>query len=93
MGSPFHLHDRRPLTVPTTAIYTRGDGVVAWRSCVEAASPISQSVEVVGSHSGLGHNPGVLWIVADRMAQPEGSWRPFAARGAVPRLLRVKPVS
>ena len=92
LGSPFHLYDRRPLHVPSTAVFTRGDAVVSWRTCVEETSPTSQSVEVPGSHSGLGHNPAVLWIVADRLGQPEGSWRPFEPRGAVPRLLRVKPL-
>jgi hypothetical protein len=32
---------------------------------------------VYGSHAGLGHNPAVLWVIADRLAQPEGSWHPF----------------
>ena len=92
LGSPFHLYDRGALSVPSTAVFSRGDGVVSWRTCVEETSPTSESVEVVGSHSGLGHNPAVLWIVADRLAQPEGSWRPFEARGAVPRLLRARPL-
>jgi hypothetical protein len=28
---------------------------------------------------GLGFNRRVLWIVADRLAQPEEGWRPYAA--------------
>lgn len=93
LGSPFHLHDRRALTVPATAIYTRADGVVSWRTCLEEPSATSESVEVLGSHSGLGHNPAVLWIVADRLAQPEGSWSPFEPHGAIPFLLRAKRLS
>jgi hypothetical protein len=69
--------DLPPLSVPSTAIYTRTDGVVPWWSCIEREGPASQSVEVWGSHSGLGHNPLALAVVADRLAQPEGSWRPF----------------
>jgi hypothetical protein len=65
------------LRVPTTAIYTRTDGVVPWRLCVERPGPRRESVEVHGSHIGLGHNPAVLVVVADRLAQPEGSWAPF----------------
>jgi hypothetical protein len=65
------------LGVPTTAVYTRTDGVVPWQSCVERPGPRRESVEVRGSHIGLGHNPAVLLVVADRLAQPEGTWAPF----------------
>ena len=65
------------LSVPTTAVYTRTDGVVPWRSCVERPGPRRESIEVRGSHIGLGHNPSVLLVVADRLAQPEGTWAPF----------------
>jgi len=32
---------------------------------------------VRGSHSGLGFNPAALYAVADRLAQPDGTWEPF----------------
>ena len=70
------------LSVPSTAIYTRTDGVVPWQSCVEREGPTSQSVEVWGSHCGLGHNPLALSVIADRLAQPEGTWRPFRRHAA-----------
>lgn len=63
--------------VPTTAIFTRTDGVVAWQGCCEQPGPITENIEVVGSHSGLGHNPVVLHAIADRLAQPEGRWCAF----------------
>jgi len=69
--------DSPPLSVPATAIYTRTDGVVPWRACIEREGPTSESVEVCGSHSGLGHNPLALAIIADRLAQPEGTWQRF----------------
>ena len=34
-----------------------------------------ENIEVVGSHCGLGHNPAAMWVVADRLALPDGSWR------------------
>lgn len=67
-----------PLPVPTTAIYTRTDGVVPWRACLEPNGPTSESVEVSGSHCGLGHNPAAVAVILDRLALPEGSWRPYA---------------
>ena len=68
---------RRPLPVPSTSVYSREDGIVDWRACLQEAGPASENVAVRGSHLGLGHNPAVLWVVADRLAQPAGRWRPF----------------
>lgn len=67
--------------VPSTAIYTRGDGIVAWQNCVEPAAPTTDNIEVLGSHCGLGVNPAVLYAIADRLAQPEGEWKPFERSG------------
>lgn len=67
------------LTVPSTAIYTRTDGVVRWFQCLESEGPNRENIEVRGSHSGLGHNPAAVYAVLDRLAQPEGDWRPFEA--------------
>ena len=32
----------------------------------------SENVAVYSSHLGMGHNASVLWVIADRLAQPEG---------------------
>jgi pimeloyl-ACP methyl ester carboxylesterase len=69
--------DRAQLAVPVSAVYTKGDGVVAWQSCVQDAGIRRENVEVPGSHCGLGHNPAAMWVVADRLAQPAGTWAPF----------------
>ncbi|OQY48723.1 MAG: alpha/beta hydrolase [Anaerolineaceae bacterium 4572_78] len=67
-----------PPPVPATAIYSRTDGIIAWQCCVEPESPTSESIAVIGSsHTGLAHNPLVLYVVADRLAQSEGEWSPF----------------
>jgi pimeloyl-ACP methyl ester carboxylesterase len=71
--------DRAPLLVPATAIYSRGDGVVRWYTCLERPGPQRENIEVRGSHTGLGVNPAVLIAVTDRLAQREGTWRPFRA--------------
>ncbi len=65
------------LRVPATAVYTRSDGIVAWRSCLLEAGTSRENIGVYGSHYGLAHNPTVLHVLADRLAQPEGTWRPF----------------
>ena len=70
-----------PPPVPSTAIYSRSDGVVNWRCSVERHGEFAENIRVPGSHCGLGHNPAVLWAIADRLAQPEGAWQPFHRRG------------
>jgi pimeloyl-ACP methyl ester carboxylesterase len=70
-------HDRVPLPVPSTSIYSRSDGVVNWEECVDDVGPRSENIEIHGSHCGLGHNPAAVIAVLDRLAQPKGEWRPF----------------
>jgi pimeloyl-ACP methyl ester carboxylesterase len=70
-----------PPPVPSTAIYSREDGVVAWQNCIEPAGPLTDNIEVHGSHCGLGVNPAVLYAVADRLAQTEDGWQPFDRSG------------
>jgi pimeloyl-ACP methyl ester carboxylesterase len=66
-----------PLAVPTTAIYSRTDGIAAWESCRLDEGPQSQNIEVASSHLGIGHHPVALLTIADRLAQPEGAWCRF----------------
>lgn len=71
---------RAALPVPTTSIYSRSDGVIAWQACLQRREgPCTENVEVEGSHVGLGWNPEVLRVVADRLAQPVGHWKPMQA--------------
>ena len=69
---------RTPPPLPTTSIYSRSDGVVAWETCRHSIeSPWVQDIEIDGSHTGMGWNPAVLDIVADRLAQRPVSWQPY----------------
>ncbi|TVQ91225.1 MAG: alpha/beta fold hydrolase [Chromatiaceae bacterium] len=70
-----------PPPVPTTSIYSRTDGVVPWRASLESEGPQTENIEVESSHLGLVVNPLVLYVIADRLAQPEGAWRPFERTG------------
>jgi len=70
-----------PLPVPSTAIFTPTDGVVAWHSCIDEEAPDAENVKVPGSHIGLLHNPAALYVIADRLAQPPGTHEPFRAPG------------
>jgi pimeloyl-ACP methyl ester carboxylesterase len=80
LGSPLSGRPPTPADIPTTSVYSRSDSIVPWRSSIISTGALRENVEVRGSHLGLGHNPPVLVVVADRLAQREGSWRPFVAQ-------------
>lgn len=72
-------HGEEPIAAPRTSIYSRFDGIVHWQACLDDVTSTSENVEVQASHLGLGHHPAVVWVVADRLAQPDGAWQPFRA--------------
>jgi hypothetical protein len=67
----------QPLPMPSTAIYSRSDGVTAWENCLAHIDHQSENVEVNSSHFGMVMNTTVFQIVADRLSQTEHSWTPF----------------
>jgi pimeloyl-ACP methyl ester carboxylesterase len=68
-----------PENVPSTAIWSRSDGIVPWRIACEQPGPGRENLEVLSSHLGLAVNAAVLYAVADRLSQPREGWRPFEA--------------
>lgn len=73
-----------PPPAPTTAIYSRTDGIVGWRGAYQhphAENDQIENIEVAASHSGYGVNPLVVQIIADRLSQADGAWRPFDSSG------------
>jgi hypothetical protein len=62
--------ERHPIRVPVTAIYSRGDGVVAWQACIDRHTPGVEHVEVRGTHTGLGFNPDAYLVIAQRLPRP-----------------------
>ncbi len=79
--------------VPTTSIYSRTDGVVAWQCSVEQETATSENIEVHASHVGMGMNPTALFAIADRLSQPEGDWKRFdhTAHTGLKKLLFLDP--
>jgi pimeloyl-ACP methyl ester carboxylesterase len=78
------------LPVPATSIYSRMDGVVPWRSCLDVVDDTHENVEIFASHVGIGFSPSAVYVIADRLSQPEGSRRPFTIPD---RLARFYPSS
>lgn len=57
-----------PIDVPITAIYSKRDGIVAWRACIDDFSPDVTMLEVRSTHVGMGIDPDVWQIVSERLA-------------------------
>ena len=68
-----------PLQMPATSIYSKEDGVVGWRTCIEPETERAESIQVMGSHVGLAMNPVTLKIIADRLAQDPSEWTKYQA--------------
>ena len=68
------------------ALYSKTDGIVAWRSCIEEPGPNRENIAIRASHCGIGHHPPPSWssptawpsrgymaaLLAS--ASPTGSW-------------------
>ncbi|MGK2926753.1 MAG: esterase/lipase family protein [Lysobacterales bacterium] len=59
-----HERNMRPITCPLTCIYSKTDGVVAWRASIDEYNPHARNLQVAGSHLGLAFNPLVWRIIA-----------------------------
>lgn len=72
---------RRPLPdgVDFTAVYSKRDGIVDWRACVD---PLATAVEVGASHLGMAVDPDVLTAVLASLAGDRESEPARPERGA-----------
>lgn len=85
-----HPHDeallaevRKPPPVPTTSIYSKTDGVVAWQCSINPARHAhTENIEVHASHIGMGMNPMAMYAIADRLRQAPDHWQRFDVQGA-----------
>jgi len=66
-----------PPSVPTTSIYSKTDGIVAWEGSVQKQYEQTENIELAASHLGIGVNPLTMYVIADRLQQQEGQWKPF----------------
>jgi pimeloyl-ACP methyl ester carboxylesterase len=60
-----------PHSIPHTAVYTKTDGIVDWRVCVN--DDPATNVEIQSTHIGLVFNPWVYELIANRLSQKD-SW-------------------
>lgn len=78
----------KPAPVPTTAIYSKQDGIVPWEYCLEEEETAThQNIQVYGSHLGLGVNPSVIKIIVDRLQYNENNWQKFTPQSGIEDLI------
>jgi pimeloyl-ACP methyl ester carboxylesterase len=74
--SPFYSKDvsaeryGRPLTMPVMAVYTRGDGLIAWETC-QGGDGACHEVEVEGGHATICRNPQVHRALVQWLGEPD----------------------
>lgn len=83
-----HMHIAPP--VPTTVVYSKTDGIVHWHGALQEEGEMAENIRVPASHLGMGTNPLVMHVLADRLSQKEGEWKPFDMTG-IRRLAYRKP--
>ncbi|MBK6286644.1 MAG: alpha/beta hydrolase [Gammaproteobacteria bacterium] len=83
---------RIPLEVPLSVIWSKTDGFVHPSIACETEGPRTENIHVCSSHAGFGVNPQTFYVLADRLAQPEGQWSPFERHGWRRLLYSGKPV-
>lgn len=60
----------RPAPIPTTAIYSKKDGIVPWTLCLEdEKSDLYQNIEVDSAHLGMGFDKQVLELIANLLSK------------------------
>jgi hypothetical protein len=60
-----------PPPVPTVAIYSPKDGIVAWKSCIDTPGPARENIAIEHAHTTMLANPKTLRVIAERLALPE----------------------
>jgi thioesterase domain-containing protein len=65
-------HERVPIPVPLTAVYSRSDGIVAWEACLDRWNAGAEHVEVRSTHLGLVASPEVFRLLARKLRLAPG---------------------
>jgi pimeloyl-ACP methyl ester carboxylesterase len=77
-----HLEIRIKPPVPTTSVYSKLDGVVAWKCSIEKDQPEGENIHLRGNtHCGMACSPSALFLLAERLAQPDRDWKAFKPKG------------
>ncbi len=73
--------------VSMTAVYSMTDAVVSDEIAQIPPGPMVENVGVRASHIGMGFNPAILYVIADRLRQHPERWSPFEIEGLLAKVL------
>ena len=63
-----HRRNLQPIACPLTSVYSKSDGIVAWRASIDTYNPQARNIRVTSSHLGLVFNPLAWRVVALTLA-------------------------
>jgi len=69
MSQLLRLRQLTPIDVPIRAIYSKLDGVVSWKACIDEVSKNVEHFEIRGSHIGMGTNVEVYRLLPKLLAE------------------------
>jgi hypothetical protein len=72
------LESAFPSSIPQVAVYTKTDGIVDWRVCVN--DDPATNVEVAGTHVALVANPAVYRALASHLVAVAAAGSPISSR-------------
>ncbi|NNC79401.1 MAG: hypothetical protein HKN94_04530 [Acidimicrobiales bacterium] len=58
-----------PIVNRITVMYSKADGVVDWRACIDDINPTVENIEVRSTHAGMIIDPDVWEIIGNRLAK------------------------
>lgn len=61
-------NEREKIRVPVTNLYSKRDGIVSWRHCIDNFTPNADNIEVHCTHTAMGFSAEVLAILAQKLA-------------------------
>lgn len=68
----------KPVSVPSTALYSKEDDLVSWKSCMEKEeNEITQNIEIEGTHIEVVFHKNVLPIILDRLQYKKENWKKY----------------
>jgi len=68
IAAAIEIRNKTSICTPVIAIYSRRDGVVAWKACIDNNGTNVEHIEVRTAHFGFGFSPDVYKIIAQRLA-------------------------
>ena len=66
-----YQHERNLLGLrqPVTSIYSKSDGVVGWKACIDVYNAHARNIEVFSSHFGIGAHGRVWQLIAGTLGR------------------------